>query len=63
MGNTFESIIFGITRNATDEEKIVIAKAVEDTPVSVFQILNKAFNARGLVISIGILKTPLDKPN
>ncbi len=52
MSDTFESQIFRTTRNATDEERAIIADAVKNTPVSVFQELNKGFNERGLCISI-----------
>lgn len=52
MEDTFESQIFGITRNATDKERIVIINAVKNTPVSVFQELNKALNNLGLCIQL-----------
>lgn len=55
MTTTFNSPIFGETRHATDEEKAAIQRAVEETPVAVFQALNKHMNARGLLIGIGDL--------
>ena len=48
----FDSPIFGRTRHASKEEKDQITKAVDETPVTVFQELNKKLNERGLCISI-----------
>lgn len=48
----FDSPIFGKTRHASEEEMDQITKAVDETPVTVFQELNKKLNERGLCISI-----------
>lgn len=45
----FNSPIFGPTREATDAEREAIRKAVAETPVAVFQEMNKALNARGFM--------------
>lgn len=52
MSQTFNSPVFGETRHGSDDERAQIAKAVADTPVTVFQELNKTLNERGLCISI-----------
>jgi hypothetical protein len=48
----FDSPIFGTTRHGSDEERAQIAQVVDETPVTVFQELNKKLNERGLCISI-----------
>ena len=52
MNKTFNSQVFGETRHATDDERMLIAEAVTETPVAVFQELNKKLNERGLCITI-----------
>lgn len=52
MSQTFNSPIFGETRHGSDDERTRIAKAVAETPVTVFQELNKKLNERGFCISI-----------
>ena len=55
MSDYFESPVLGKTRNATDEEKAVIQKSVDETAITVFQLLNKMLNSRGLCITIDAL--------
>ncbi len=52
MIQTFNSPVFGETRHGTEDERVQISKAVAETPVTVFQELNKKLNERGLCISI-----------
>lgn len=52
MKEEFNSPIFGRTRNGTPVEREAVSKMVEETPVTVFQELNKALNKRGMMISI-----------
>ena len=52
MSEKFNSPIFGETRHGSDDERKQIAKAVAETPVTVFQELNKKMNELGLFISI-----------
>ena len=52
MIKTFNSPIFGETRDGSDDEIAQIAKAVSEIPVTVFQELNKKMNERGLCILI-----------
>ena len=52
MNKEFNSPLFGKTRDATDDERSQIKSFVDDTPVAVFQELNKNLNARGLCIMI-----------
>jgi len=51
-----DSPLFGPTEFPTDEEREQIKRFVDAVPVGVFQELNKAFNARGLMISIRALE-------
>jgi hypothetical protein len=51
----YDSTIFGPTRDATEQEVAAIDKHVADTPVAVFQSLNRLMNARGLCIAIDVL--------
>lgn len=55
MSDYFESQVLGKTRNATKEESQVIQKAVDETAITVFQLLNKMLNSRGLCITIDVL--------
>jgi len=50
--DTFISPIFGETREASEAERDSISTFVNNTPVAVFQELNKAMNKVGLCISI-----------
>ena len=50
MTDSFVSPMFGETRNPTDDERNAIAVSVEETPVAVFQELNKSLNKKGLCI-------------
>lgn len=52
MSETFKSPIFGETRHGSDDERAQIAQIVAETPVTVFQELNKKMNERGFCISI-----------
>lgn len=52
MPRRFNSLIFGLTREATDEELSQIKLLVQNCPVTVFQILNKRFNERDLMIGV-----------
>ena len=56
MSDKFNSPIFGETRNGSDDERARVAEFVKDIPVTVFQELNKALNARGLCIAISSKK-------
>lgn len=52
MTKEFNSQIFGETREATDNELEDIRTILQETPVAVFQELNKILNEKGLCISI-----------
>jgi queuine/archaeosine tRNA-ribosyltransferase len=52
MSDYFESPVLGKTRDATPDEKIEIQKMVDDTAITVFQVLNKRLNELGLAITI-----------
>lgn len=52
MSDFLDSPIFGKTRRANDEELDCIKKAVEETPIDVFQALNRKLHDHGLMISI-----------
>lgn len=54
---TFNSQIFGPTRDACEAELAAIAAHVAATPVAVFQALNRTLNTRGLLITIGSTMT------
>lgn len=54
--STFTSQVFGETRHATEDERDIIVKAVTETPVTVFQELNKKLHALGYCISLHSLK-------
>ena len=50
--DNFYSPVFGETREATDKEREGIVKIIGETPVAVFQELNKALNIRGYSLSL-----------
>jgi hypothetical protein len=54
----FDSLVFGPTRDPMPSEEVAIAKSVADTPVAVFQALNKMLNARGMRICILTVDEP-----
>lgn len=51
-GEAFDSPMLGATREPFEHEAAEIQKLVRDVPVAVFQALNRAFNERGLMLSI-----------
>jgi hypothetical protein len=50
----FNSPIFGLIRDPSEDEEKVIALLVRECPAAVFGCLNKALNARGAMIDIQI---------
>ena len=57
MSNYFDSPVLGKTRHATEEEAAAIQISVDETAITVFQLLNKRLNSRGLCIAIDALPT------
>ena len=51
----FNSPVFGPTRHASDTERAAICKAADETPVALFQELNRRLNERGFCLSIATL--------
>ena len=49
---TFNSPIFGPTRQPTEAEREALREAVANTPVAVFQALSRAMNEIGFLLSI-----------
>ena len=52
----FKSLIFGSTREATQQEIEQIETLVKNCPVPVFQALNKSLNEKGFCIGISALE-------
>lgn len=52
MSDKINSPVFGETRHANYRELLSIALIVEETPMSVFQELNKKLNKLGFMITI-----------
>ena len=55
MDDYFESPVLGKTRNAKPEERVILQKMVDETAITVFQMLNKRLSERGLCLSIASL--------
>lgn len=56
MSTYIESPMLGRSRVPDDAERAAVAETVADMPVAVFQELNKAFNARGLMLHIDVAR-------
>ena len=56
---SFVSPIFGPTVHGNTDDRAVLDKYAEEIPVTMFQSLNKAFQERGLMLSIGRLPEKL----
>lgn len=52
MDQILNSSIFGEMHYGSDDERLSIARTVTETPILVFQELNRVLNQRGLSLAI-----------
>ena len=53
---SLNSPIFGLYREPTKEEGLIINRLVFECPVRIFQTLNRRMNSKGLCIAISTLE-------